>query len=245
MASVFKRKSFDKPAWTISTALGVITLTILTPLVIWLSIYGLVKIGVLSLSVAKILLGDSTLAVLVRIITSFAIELSLLYWVKRRYRLKLADFGFRKFNIIQAILVIIAMFMIFIGLVFVSYLLITVLLPQINLDETQKSGFELGRHGAGLVGSFIVTVVVAPIVEEVYFRGFLLPAFSSKWGDLIGIVLSSAIFGVLHMQVNVGIYTFILGVLLCLMYIRFRSIGPGIMLHVANNALAFFVLLKL
>ncbi len=245
MTSVLKRKSFDKPAWTISTALGVIALTLLIPLAIWLLVYGLVKLGALPIPLAKLIFGRSTTAALVRILISFSIELSLLYWVKRRYKLKLADFGFRKFNVLQAVLVIIAMFIIFLVLLFVAYLLIAVLLPQINLDEAQKSGFELGRHGVGLVGSFIVTVMMAPIVEEVYFRGFLLPAFSSKWGDLSGMVLSSLIFGILHMQINVGIYTFILGMILSTMYIRFKSIGPGILLHIINNALAFFVLLKL
>lgn len=245
MLKLLKKRSFDKPAWSAATALAVVALTLLIPLAIWFAIYGLVKTGVIPLAAGKFILSDNSWASLVRIIISFAIELSLLYWVKQRYHLKLADFGLRKFSLWRAIITIVGVFMIFIGLLFVAYLLITVLWPQINLDEAQKNGFELGRHGAGLIGSFIVTVLVAPIIEEVYFRGFLLPAFSSKWGDLIGIVLSSAIFGVLHMQVNVGIYTFILGVLLSLMYIRFRSIGPGIMLHVLNNALAFFVLLKL
>lgn len=244
MIGIFKKSSFAKPAWSIASVFLVISLTVLLPLTILFWVVGLVRFGILPGNIADILIGNSTLAAIVRTSLSFAIELGLLLWVKKHYRLKLADFGLRKFNFWRAIGVILTLFVVFIGLVFVAYLLISVLWPQVDLNEAQKSGFEFGRHGIGLAGSFVVTVLVAPIIEEVYFRGFVLPAFAAKWGNLVGIILSSALFGILHMQINVGVYTFILGVLLSLMYIRFRSIGPGIMFHIINNLIVFFILLK-
>lgn len=245
MSSLSRKNSFQIPAWSVLTTLVVVLLTILIPLSIWLIILVLAKSGLISIETARFVLGDNRVATIVRIVISFTIEIGLLLAVKWRYKLKLADFGLRKFNLIRTILLILGSFLLFIGLVYLAYLIISVLLPQVNLNEAQKSGFELGRHGSGLVASFIVTVLIAPVIEEVYFRGFLLPAFSARWGDLVGIGLSGMLFGVLHMQINVGIYTFILGVLLGLMYRRTQSIIPGILLHVLNNALAFFVLLKL
>ncbi len=244
MIGWLKKSSFAGTSWSASAAFVVVALTVIIPLMILLSTIGMAKLGILPSTVSKFILGDGVASALTRIVMSIAIEVGLLFGVKRRYKLKLADFGLRRFNVWRALLTILTLFVLFVAVLFVVYLLVSVLLPQINLNETQKSGFELGRRGAGLIGSFIVSVLIAPFIEEVYFRGFLLPPFSAKWGNFAGVILSSALFGAMHMQVNVGIYTFILGVILSIMYIRFRSIGPGIILHTLNNSIAFFVLLN-
>ena len=44
------------------------------------------------------------------------------------------------------------------------------------------------------------------------------------------------------MQANVGVYTFFLGMVLCFMYARLRSIVPGVLLHMVNNLLVFVAL---
>lgn len=84
---------------------------------------------------------------------------------------------------------------------------------------------------------------MAPIIEEIYFRGFLLPAFS-KHSFLFGALISSLFFGLLHFQLNVAIYTFILGMFLAYMYYRLGSIVPGIILHMGNNLIAFLLLVR-
>ncbi len=85
-------------------------------------------------------------------------------------------------------------------------------------------------------------MLIPPIIEETVFRGFIFPAFSKRFGVIIGALLSSLLFGFAHLQYNVGVYTVVLGLLLCLLYIKLRSIVPGIFLHMLNNYLAFVAL---
>ena len=85
---------------------------------------------------------------------------------------------------------------------------------------------------------FGLVVVMAPIAEEVFFRGFLLPAFSARWGFLWGAVGVSALFGVVHGAGSL-IPTFVSGMLLAWLYRRTRSLWNCWLAHSAQNALAF------
>ena len=82
-------------------------------------------------------------------------------------------------------------------------------------------------------------MLVPPVLEETIFRGFIFPAISKRTGVIWGAILSSALFGLAHAQGNITVYTFVLGLVLCFMYVRLRSILPGMALHMLNNYLAF------
>ncbi len=85
-------------------------------------------------------------------------------------------------------------------------------------------------------------MILPPIIEETVFRGFIFPAFAKKWGVIWGAIASSILFGFAHLQANVGVYTFVIGLLLCFLYVRLKSIIPGIFFHMLNNYLAFVAL---
>ncbi len=78
-------------------------------------------------------------------------------------------------------------------------------------------------------------------MEEVFFRGFLLRAFSNKWGMIYGSIISAALFAILHMQPEVIIPIFILGLIINSIVIKSRSIIPAICFHAFNNAIAFTI----
>ncbi len=85
-------------------------------------------------------------------------------------------------------------------------------------------------------------VIIPPIIEEIVFRGFMFPAFAKRFGVVLGAVVSSLLFAVAHLQLNVSVYTFILGLLLCFLYVRLGSTIPGIGIHMLNNYLAYMAL---
>lgn len=94
----------------------------------------------------------------------------------------------------------------------------------------------------------IMGVIFAPIVEEIFFRGFLFQGFRQKYGLIGGGLLSAAIFAIGHLDPAALIPTFILGLLLAYMYHRSNSIWPGVILHFLVNAFGFcalYVLTKL
>lgn len=83
--------------------------------------------------------------------------------------------------------------------------------------------------------NFIIIVIVAPIVEELVFRGVFLHRLTVKWNIRKAILISSLIFGFLHHDV-LGAFTF--AVVMSILYIKWKSIKVCIICHMINNFLA-------
>ena len=117
--------------------------------------------------------------------------------------------------------------------------LLSSFLPHLVDTFTAEEIFTTGDRSdyAGLYNAqaFIATAIVAPVVEELFFRGMLLTRWSLKWGPTAGILASSALFGVLH----VGFFgAFAFGVAMCLLYIKTRTLIVPIAAHMLNNLVA-------
>ena len=85
---------------------------------------------------------------------------------------------------------------------------------------------------------FLGGAVIAPIVEEIFFRGFLFAGLRSHYGWQKAAVISSAIFAVLHLTPTAILPIFILGYIFAYLYHRSDSIWPAILMHVLTNTLA-------
>lgn len=87
---------------------------------------------------------------------------------------------------------------------------------------------------------FLSIALVGPVAEELMFRGNLLPAFSAR-GKWFGVIAVAIIFSLYHLNPPQFIPAFVSGVAVNLLAIRTRSIVPGIVAHVANNAMIILV----
>lgn len=238
-----KRQSLiPAPAWGFADAIIVLGLSVALPALVILAVIGVGRLGLYPRAVGQFLVADGLMPSAIRYILTLAIEITLLRLILRRYKKHWRDFGIRKFPWLKSIFTVIGVYVGFALSIVVVFTLVAVLFPSINVNETQETAFEFGRSNWGLAVSFLASVVIAPIVEEIQFRGFILPAFEQSFGPFFGITLSSLTFAVLHFQTNVVIYTFILGIILSLMYRRLGSIIPGIILHTINNLLAFIAI---
>lgn len=92
-----------------------------------------------------------------------------------------------------------------------------------------------GTIASGVIWTFNA-VVLAPVVEEVIFRGILVNRWGVRWGIRTGIVGSSVLFGVLHVVDPVGATVF--GLVAAVLYLRTRTLIVPIAFHVANNVVA-------
>jgi membrane protease YdiL (CAAX protease family) len=92
--------------------------------------------------------------------------------------------------------------------------------------------FEL-KYLVYLVGS----VLVAPLAEELVFRGYLLNLWMARIGVWCAVIFSTLLFGVLHWQNT--IFAIPLGFFLALVYLRYDSLWPGVLLHAMYNLMAF------
>jgi uncharacterized protein len=84
------------------------------------------------------------------------------------------------------------------------------------------------------IGQTIVAVVIAPGVEEVLFRGVLMHRWALKWGTRTGVLLSSALFAVCHVEL---LGHFLFGLAMSVLYLRTRSLWVPIAAHAMNNFL--------
>lgn len=125
------------------------------------------------------------------------------------------------------------------GLLIASYILILLhnaLLLALGVDV---QGDEIARIFGALksaVWFLIAGVFFAPIVEEIFFRGFLFQGFRQKYGWVSAALLSSLIFAAAHLDPVAIIPTFILGIVLAYVYHRSNSVWPGVILHFLVNA---------
>jgi membrane protease YdiL (CAAX protease family) len=112
-------------------------------------------------------------------------------------------------------------------------------------SEQLPSGLEDADQNVLLaVATGILLIVVAPLAEEVFFRGFLYQAFRNSFGVLPGALLSALIFGAIHLEFFKLVQLAILGVILALLFEKTRSLWSPITLHAVNNTLAYIYLLS-
>jgi hypothetical protein len=96
-----------------------------------------------------------------------------------------------------------------------------------------------GEGLGGLVSALFLGGVVAPLAEEVFFRGYLYAGFRERFGIGWGAVISALLFSAVHLTPGVLVPIFFMGVLLALLYEFTDSLWPSIALHGAINSLAF------
>jgi uncharacterized protein len=95
---------------------------------------------------------------------------------------------------------------------------------------------------AALIGYGVLLAFVAPLAEELFFRGFVFGVLREKIGAAWGALATGVVFGLVHVAGSpvetVGVLI-ILGVLLCVVYQQTGSLLPCIALHAINNAISF------
>ena len=89
---------------------------------------------------------------------------------------------------------------------------------------------------------FLAAAVLAPIAEEIYFRGYVFRAYVAQKGPLQAYLFSSVLFAVVHLNWQAFVPIFVVGLFLGFLYQRTGSVLPGIIAHAFNNAVAFTVL---
>lgn len=120
------------------------------------------------------------------------------------------------------------------GLVVVETTLLRWVEALVPLSAWEQQAFE--AMSADTPGSLMLTCLLAPVLEEMLFRGVILRAFLQRYTPGVAIVHSAAIFGLAHMN----LYQFVVGLTIGLvtgwLYERTRSLWPCITLHVAYNS---------
>lgn len=153
--------------------------------------------------------------------------------------IKRSDLGFRKFKIRWVF------FAVGLGLVviIVRGLMGAVLLqlfPALNFgaDELQNILVNNMSGTSQILVMLLLSSVIVPIGEELFFRGFIHKWIRQRLGMWAGVLLSSLIFAGFHLVPLQVIMVLPLGIVLAWVYEKSGSIVPAIILHVFNNLVA-------
>ena len=122
--------------------------------------------------------------------------------------------------------------------------LIVALLPGFPVAETQDIGYSLFGSQLDSILTFLALVIIAPVAEEVLFRGYLYGKLKSYVPVLWAAIATSVLFGLVHLQWNVAVDVFVLSMFLCGLRSITGSIWAGILVHSIKNAVAYFILIS-
>jgi membrane protease YdiL (CAAX protease family) len=108
------------------------------------------------------------------------------------------------------------------------------LVQQVPLSEWEASSFS--RMSDGTLPSMVAVCLLAPVVEEMLFRGIILRAFLHRYPRGLAMAWSAMLFGVAHLNLYQFLVATGLGWLLAWLYERTRSLYPCVALHVVYNS---------
>ncbi len=154
----------------------------------------------------------------------------LVYWIIFLVRKKnfLQEVGIRKVSV-NGILPIVLLGMSFniITTMVVSY----VPWPQAWMDSYMASSSMIDTSLIAWIGA----VIMAPVVEEIVFRGFIYGRLKKAFPMMVAAVISALAFGAMHGTLIWLIYTFVFGMVLVWVYEKYQSLAACILLHMAYN----------
>jgi uncharacterized protein len=94
-----------------------------------------------------------------------------------------------------------------------------------------------GLDTVGVVALLVSAALIAPLVEELLFRGLLQPALSARLGPAAGLWLTAGLFTLAHGSAG-GVFHLVAGLAYGLVARRAGSIWPAVVVHGLNNAAA-------
>ncbi|MCT4509365.1 MAG: CPBP family intramembrane metalloprotease [Tepidibacter sp.] len=116
---------------------------------------------------------------------------------------------------------------------------IGVFVDKVPVNESIEEAFnELFKYPIIAMTSICI---VAPIYEEIIYRGIILKGLSIKYNDKLAVIVSSLLFAIMHMNLHQAINAFFLGVVFGYLYIKTKSLYITMFAHFINNGIGIIV----
>lgn len=123
----------------------------------------------------------------------------------------------------------------------IATLVVSIVVSQVGPEpQGVKEALKVSRDPAQFLASLAVMAVLAPLVEELVFRGLLYGWLASRWNSGLAWIVSSLAFAAAHYEPAHIVIVLPLGLLFGWLRRRTDSLVPSICAHVANNAFAVF-----
>ena len=92
----------------------------------------------------------------------------------------------------------------------------------------------------GLLRSLVLTPIVAPLIEELVFRGLLYRAWEQRWGGFTAAILSSALFASYHPHFHAA---FVAAIIFVCLVRRTGTLWASILVHAFSNLVLWYPIL--
>lgn len=127
-----------------------------------------------------------------------------------------------------------------------SALLLNMLIAVSGLSRYDEKFSEISEliYAEGWFVLILMAGIIIPIAEELIFRALIYKRLRRSYGIGFALVISSLLFGIFHGNLVQGVYAFLLGLLLALIYEKWENIYLCMLYHMAANTssllLSFF-----
>ena len=133
-------------------------------------------------------------------------------------------------------------FTLLVGAFFINWVYATYVVPGVEMQaELQAILKALDTTTMGLILKVIAVAILAPLIEEILFRGYLQTALAERMNHHVAIWLAALIFAIIHLQPMAIPALMILGAAFGYIYHRTGSLKTCIVLHMLNNGLALAI----
>lgn len=178
---------------------------------------------------------------IVSLIASSVVLLGL-FWLHLRKEARAARIGLMRWSRLSLIQTVgLAIGLIALGLAF-NYLYANYVIPDIKVQEALRKMFAaLPDTPVNTIMLFVAIAGIAPLLEEILFRGLLQNALAKKlpaWGAILG---ASAIFGAVHMDYHAFPALMVMGAVFGILYHKTGSLRVNIIAHMINNGAALLL----
>ncbi len=93
------------------------------------------------------------------------------------------------------------------------------------------------------VTGLLQVCIVAPIIEEILMRGFVLVGLKNTYGVMGALFISALFFAILHFNMVQTLSAFVCGIILGLLYIKTNSIPCCIIAHCGYNLISYVAMI--
>ncbi len=165
--------------------------------------------------------------------------LLILYFVTVKYKQKIAALGISLKNIAKNIGIALSGYLAFIPVLAVLFLCVIFIAKLLNYTPPPEPIYELifkeERPHLLIVISAMIALI-GPIIEEIFFRGFLYSALKKSLNVTAAMVITACIFSLLHTNVLGFVPIVALGIFLAYLREKTGSLIPSIAVHIMHNA---------
>jgi membrane protease YdiL (CAAX protease family) len=212
--------------------MGIIKTFLVLLLSILLEMLGLIPVSILGLFSERFEAAAPYITFALGILVKYFVIIILLKWFSTKTNEEKHKHYLSPRSFAYTALVIIAFRMIFDNS-------LTLWISNIPMPEFINDAFE--ELAISPIILILSVAVVAPIYEEILFRGILLKGMARKINPTIALVISAVFFALVHMNIPQGINAFLLGLVIGSIYLKTGSIYLSIFAHFVNNILAITV----